>query len=72
MHNPCDIPTAAPTDDITRPVRIGASRMLQHWLHEGMRTALLRKPRWGRLHAGPGSVLALLAFTTLADRKSVV
>lgn len=66
MHNPCDIPTAAPTDDITRPVRIGASRMLQHWLHEGMRTALLRKPRWGRLHAGPGSVLALLAFTTLA------
>lgn len=67
MNNPCDVPTAAPTDDTTRPIRIGPAPMLLRWLHEGVRTALLRKPRWGRLHAGPGSVLALLAFTTLAS-----
>jgi hypothetical protein len=67
MVDPCDGPTAVPTKDTARPIGMASSPMLLRWLHEGARTALLRKPRWGRLHAGPGSVLALLTFTTLAS-----
>jgi hypothetical protein len=35
---------------------------LIRWLHEGMRSALLLKPRWQRLHAHPLAILGLLCF----------
>lgn len=67
MDNPCDVPTTTVSNDANRPATTGHAAMLGRWLHEGLRTVLLCKPRWGRLNASPLTIFTLVLVVTLAS-----
>lgn len=59
-------PLSAEPPPVEAPGRTaGRLGMLARWLHEGSRTALLLRARWDDLHAHPGMIVSLLAFSLL-------
>lgn len=58
------VPHPSVVDQAGGPNRRDAPPLrLWRWVVEGGRTMVLMRPRWERLHAGPGSLLALLLLS---------
>lgn len=66
-HHPAPDPDRAslpePAHAPPAPPSTGLAGSVLRWFVEGVRTAVLMRPRWDGLHAGPGTVLALLVVT---------